>query len=83
MITSRGRVRIAQGIELRTCNNAMYAAGSRAKDMDGSITVIPAGFAEIIYLDAKGYRYINPLPTPVKDSRCLDHPNAATCRYHA
>jgi len=61
----------------------MHAAGSGAKDMDGFITVIPAGFAEIIYLDANGYRYINPLPTPVKDSRCLDNPNAAICKHHA
>ncbi len=69
------------GVEFRMCNNAMHAAGFRARDIDGFVTVIPAGFAEIIYLESKGYRYINPLPTPVKDSRCLDNPRARVCRH--
>lgn len=72
---------VHQGVEFRMCNNAMHAAGFRARDIDGFITVIPAGFAEIIYLESKGYRYINPLPTPVKDSRCLDNPEASVCRH--
>lgn len=72
-----------RGVEFRMCNNAMHAAGFRARDMDGFITVIPAGFAEIIYLESKGYRYINPVPTPVKDSRCLDNPKASICRHRS
>ena len=71
------------GVEFRMCNNAMHAAGFRARDMDGFITVIPAGFAEIIYLESKGYAYINPVPTPVKDSRCLDNPKASVCKHGA
>ncbi|MHB8348467.1 MAG: DsrE family protein [Acidiferrobacterales bacterium] len=70
-----------RGVEFRMCNNAMHAAGFRTRDMDGFITVIPAGFAEIIYLESKGYRYINAVPTPVKDSRCLDNPKAEICRH--
>ncbi len=69
------------GVQFRMCNNAMHAAGFHARDIDGFITIIPAGFAEIIYLESKGYEYINPLPTPVKDSRCLDNPKAAVCRH--
>ena len=72
-----------RGVEFRMCNNAMHAAGFRARDMDGFITVIPAGFAEIIYLESKGYRYINPVPTPVKDSRCLDNPKASVCKHRS
>jgi len=63
-----------QGTEFRMCNNAMHAAGFEAEDMDGFITVIPAGFAEIIYLQAKGYQPIDPFVTAVKDSRYIDHP---------
>ncbi|MBI3776293.1 MAG: DsrE family protein [Gammaproteobacteria bacterium] len=63
-----------QGTEFRMCNNAMHAAGFKAEDMDGFITVIPAGFAEIIDLESKGYQPINPLVTAVKDSRYIEHP---------
>ncbi len=38
------------GVEFRMCNNAMHAAGFEANDIDGFITVIPAGFVEIIVL---------------------------------
>lgn len=63
-----------QGVEFHMCNNAMHAAGYKAQDMVGFITVVPAGFPEIAYLQSKGYRYINPKPLSVKDVRYLEHP---------
>lgn len=62
------------GVEFRMCNNAMRAAGYKPEDMHGFITVVPAGFPEIAYLQSQGYQYINPLPLPVKDVRYLDQP---------
>jgi len=64
----------SQGVEFRMCNNAMRAAGYNAEDMHGFITVVPAGFPEIAYLQSQGYQYINPLPLSVKDVRYLDQP---------
>jgi uncharacterized protein len=61
-------------VEFRMCNNAMHAAGFQAKDIDGFVTIIPAGYAELIALQAKGYKVIDASATPVKDSRYLDHP---------
>jgi len=63
-----------EGVEFRMCNNAMHAAGFEAKDIDGFITVVPAGFAEVISLQNKGYKVIDASATAVKDSRYLDHP---------
>ena len=63
-----------EGVEFRMCNNAMHAAGFQAEEIHGFITVIPAGYAEIIYLQKKGYQVIDAAATPVKDSRLLDHP---------
>jgi len=63
-----------KGVDFRMCNNAMHAAGFQAKDIDGFITIIPAGFAEIISLQHQGYAVIDASPTPVKGSRYLDHP---------
>ncbi|WP_082116951.1 DsrE family protein [Sedimenticola thiotaurini] len=62
------------GVEFRMCNNAMRAAGYTAEDMHGFVTVVPAGFPEIAYLQSQGYAYINPLPLPVKDVRYLEQP---------
>jgi intracellular sulfur oxidation DsrE/DsrF family protein len=62
------------GVEFRMCNNAMHAAGFQAKDIDGFVTIIPAGFAEVIYLQQQGYKVIDASATPVKGSRYLDHP---------
>lgn len=62
------------GVEFKLCNNAMKAAGYSAEDMHGFITVVPAGFPELAYWQGKGYRYINPLPLPVKDIRYIDQP---------
>ncbi|KAA3632824.1 MAG: hypothetical protein DWQ08_02865 [Proteobacteria bacterium] len=62
------------GVEFRMCNNAMRAAGFEPQDMHGFITVVPAGFPEIAYLQSQGYQYINPLPLPVKDVRYIEHP---------
>lgn len=63
-----------KGVEFRMCNNAMHAAGFKVKDIDGFITIIPAGFAEIIDLEKKGYKLIDASATPVKGSRYIDHP---------
>jgi hypothetical protein len=62
------------GVDFRMCNNAMHAAGFEATDMVGFVTVVPAGFAELIDLESKGYQPIVAIVTPVKDSRYLDHP---------
>ena len=62
------------GVEFRMCNNAMRAAGYKPEDMYGFITVVPAGFPEIAYLQSQGYQYINPLPLSVKDVRYIDQP---------
>jgi len=63
-----------KGVEFHMCNNAMCAAGFKPEDMHGFITVVPAGFPEVAYLQSKGYKYINPLPYSVKDVRYLEHP---------
>jgi len=63
-----------EGVEFRMCNNAMKAAGFKAEDMHGFITVVPAGFPEIAYLQHQGYTFINPIPLPVRDVRYLDQP---------
>ena len=62
------------GVEFKMCNNAMKAAGFSAEDMHGFVTVVPAGFPEVAYWQGKGYKYINPLPLPVKDVRYIDQP---------
>jgi uncharacterized protein len=64
----------AQGVEFKMCNIALRAAGFAPEDMHGFITVIPAGFAEIVHFQSLGYRPINPIPLPVKDVRYLDQP---------
>ena len=63
-----------KGVEFHMCNNAMRAAGFKPEDMHGFITVVPAGFPEIAYLQSQGYKYINPLPYSVKDVRYIEHP---------
>lgn len=64
-----------KGVDFRMCNNALHAAGFQSsKDFHGFITVIPAGFAELIDLQNKGYKVINATTTALKDSRYLDHP---------
>jgi intracellular sulfur oxidation DsrE/DsrF family protein len=62
------------GVEFRMCNNAMHAAGFEATDIVGFVTIVPAGFAEIIDLESKGYQPIVALVTPVRGSRYIDHP---------
>jgi intracellular sulfur oxidation DsrE/DsrF family protein len=63
-----------KGVEFRMCNNAMRAAGFKPEDMHGFITVVPAGFPEIAYLQSQGYKYINPAPLSVKDARYIEQP---------
>jgi hypothetical protein len=55
----------------------MHAAGFNAEDIHGFVTIIPAGFAEIVYLQHEGYKVIDATGTAVKDSRYLDHPKDA------
>lgn len=62
------------GVEFRMCHNALRAAGFKADDFHGFVTVVPAGFPEIAYLQSQGYRYINPLPYSPRDVRYLDQP---------
>ena len=62
------------GVEFRMCNNAMHGVGYEAKDMVGFVTIVPAGFAELIDLQSKGYQLIVATVTPVKDARYIDHP---------
>lgn len=68
------------GVSFRMCNNAMHAAGFEANDIIGFVTIIPAGFAEIIDLESKGYEPIIALVSPVKDSRYLDHPELKSAK---
>lgn len=60
------------GVEFRMCNNALRAAGYEPEDMHGFVTVIPAGFPEIVMLQHEGYAYVNPLPLPVRGIRELE-----------
>lgn len=62
------------GVEFRMCNNALRAAGFKPEDMHGFVTVVPAGFAEIAYLQHQGYKVMTPLPYPVRDVRYIEQP---------
>jgi uncharacterized protein len=62
------------GVEFRMCRNALTAAGFKPEDMHGFVTVVPAGFPEIVHLQQQGYQYVNPLPLPVRGVRYLDQP---------
>jgi len=62
-----------QGVEFRMCNNALRAAGYEPEDMHGFVTVVPAGFAEIVMLESQGYAYVNPIPLPVRGIRELEN----------
>jgi len=63
-----------EGVEFKMCNNALRAAGFVPEDMHGMITVVPAGFAELVFWQGQGYQYINPIPLNVRDVRYLDQP---------
>lgn len=62
------------GVEFWMCNNALRAAGFKADDFHGFVTVVTAGFPEIAHLQTQGYRYINPLPYSPRDVRYIEHP---------
>lgn len=62
------------GVEFKMCNNALRAAGFQPSDMHGFVTVVPAGFPELVYWQRQGYQYVNPLPLSVRDVRYLDQP---------
>ncbi|MBI6630018.1 DsrE family protein [Pontibaca salina] len=64
-----------QGVEFRMCSNAVRAAGYKPEDMHGFVTVVPAGFAEVVLLQSEGYEYINPIPLPVGGLRELEEAN--------
>ncbi|GBL46331.1 hypothetical protein SFMTTN_2144 [Sulfuriferula multivorans] len=60
-----------EGVAFYMCSNAMKMAGYKPEDMVGFITVVPSGFAEIAYLEYRGYQYINPTPLSTRDIRQL------------
>ena len=62
-----------RGVEFRMCGNSMKRAGFEVSHIHGFLSVIPAGFPEIILLQSQGFQYSNPLPNDVKDVRYLDH----------
>jgi len=62
------------GVEFRMCNVALHAAGYKADDFHGFVTVVPAGYPEIAWLQSQGYQVITPLPYSPRDVRYLDHP---------
>ena len=62
------------GVDFRMCHIALRAAGYKADDFHGFVTVVPAGFAEIALLQSQGYQPIIPLPYSPRDVRYLDHP---------
>lgn len=62
------------GVDFRMCNNALTAAGYEPQDMHGFVTVVPAGFPEIAYLQSRGYTYINPIPLSPRNVRYLERP---------
>ena len=47
-----------QGVEFRFCNNAMKSNGLVPADMNGLVTVIPAGYPELALLESQGYKYM-------------------------
>ena len=47
-----------QGVEFRFCNNAMKGNGLVPADMNGLVTVIPAGYPELALLQSQGYKYL-------------------------
>lgn len=47
-----------QGVEFRFCNNAMKGNGLVPADMNGLVTVIPAGYPELALLESQGYKYL-------------------------
>lgn len=47
-----------QGVEFRFCNNAMKGNGLVPADMNGLVTVIPAGYPELALLESQGYKYM-------------------------
>lgn len=51
----------AQGVGFRVCNNTLSAHGVAASSVVPEATIVPAGVAEIAYLQAKqGYVYLRP-----------------------
>lgn len=63
-----------EGVEFKMCHNALRAAGYSVEDMHGFITVVPAGFPEIVYWMGQGYQYVNPIPYSVAGVRYIDQP---------
>jgi len=46
------------GVEFRFCSNAMKGNGLVPADMNGLVTVIPAGYPELALLESQGYKYM-------------------------
>ncbi len=47
-----------KGVEFRFCNNAMQGNGLVPADMNGLVTVVPAGYPELALLESQGYKYM-------------------------
>lgn len=50
----------ANGVAIRACGNTMKAQKLTEKDLEGSVTIVPAGVIEIINKQREGWAYIKP-----------------------
>lgn len=50
----------ASGVAVRACGNTMKAQKLTEKDLEGSVTVVPAGVIEIMNKQREGWAYIKP-----------------------
>lgn len=60
-----------QGVRFRVCRNAAKARGYEADAFYDLTTVVPAAVTEISKLQAEGYAYHNPNPTPITTRKDL------------
>ncbi|MBI3525245.1 MAG: DsrE family protein [Betaproteobacteria bacterium] len=47
-----------EGVDFKFCNNAMKGNGLAPEDMNGLVTVVPAGYPELAYWQTQGYKYL-------------------------
>jgi len=47
-----------EGVDFKFCNNAMKGNGLVPADMNGLVTVVPAGYPELAYWQTQGYKYL-------------------------
>lgn len=66
-IVDRAASMSKQGVRFEICRNAAAAEGFKPEDLQGFVTVVPAGPYALTYWQAKGYAYIAvgaTMPTP-------------------